>query len=222
MSSKLQVGACLFGGALVSAGVANAQVVNGSFETGNFSGWTVTNTQASEFQYTAVRAAGSPAYIGTYFGNTFTPGFPATDGNFSATHGFDGSGGVLSIAQTTNISGTILSFDWAAAAYLSFGGSQTRAFNVNIRDANTNIILQTDNLAAFPANGGQFDTGIIFENIDVSAFTGQTQTIEFEWIVPEAFTGPGGAFLDNVTIIPAPASALGLVGASGLMFRRRR
>ena len=191
--------ACLFGGALLAPGIASAQVSNGSFETGDFTGWTAFDTQSSPFQALAVRPAGSFAEVGGFFTNTFTAGFPVTDGSFSATHGFDGSGGSITIAQDAFINGATLSFDWGAAV-LNYSGAIAREFNVNIRDSAGGTLLDSTNIVSIGL--GQDDTGIVSgQTVDVSAFIGSTVNIEFEWTVPEPFAGPAGAFLDNVAIV---------------------
>src|SRR5262245_41986562 len=79
------------------AGSAKAGIVNGSFETGNFSGWITADLVTPFFPLSVQPAAGA---------NTF--GWPwsssPTDGTFTAFHGFDGGGpGVISVAQDAAI-----------------------------------------------------------------------------------------------------------------------
>ena len=45
------------------------------------------------------------------------------------------------------------------------------------------------------------DTGPLSGMLDVSAFAGSDVRISFDWIVPESFTGPAHAQLDDVAVI---------------------
>ncbi|MCZ6555703.1 MAG: IPTL-CTERM sorting domain-containing protein [Candidatus Dadabacteria bacterium] len=70
--------------------------------------------------------------------------------------------------------------------------------------------------------------------VDVSAFTGQSVRISFDWFVPENFTGPGFCQLDNVSVsssgvAPIPTlsewgliTMAGILGIVGFMVMRRR
>jgi hypothetical protein len=191
--------ACLFGGALLTAGVANAQFTNGGFETGDFTGWTAIDTQSSPFFTLTVNSS-------SLFGSP-------SEGAFQAYHGFDGSGGLITIAQDVNVDGRDLVFDWAAYAYMvPFGATLDREFNVNIREVGSGSLLQSTNVYTAVA-GAANNTGVIIldEVVDVSAFEGQFVTVEFEWTVPESFTGPGAATLDDVRF--ENASSFGDAGA---------
>ena len=117
----------------LSPGAARAtNVVNGSFETGNFADW-VTQDLSNPFFSLRVGGAGLSPGFGFFVS-------APTDGRFAALHGFDGSGpGTIRIGQDITITadGTIIEFDYRAAWNLvTFcGGCSDRIFDVNIEVA---------------------------------------------------------------------------------------
>lgn len=201
---------------------AHAQVMNGSFETGDFSDWVATDTQSTVFDPLSVRPTDTPPALAILYQDTpFADGYPVTDGNFSASHGFDGSGGIISISQDVMINDSILSFDWGASLFLLGEGSD-REFNVNFRNVSDNTLLSSINIATFEAVFGTQDTGVIIgETVNVSDYIGNIVNIEFEWVVPDNATGPAASFLDNVALIPSPSTSV-LIFLAPLLSRRNR
>ena len=198
-----------------AAGSAQAQIVNGSFETATFADW-VTQDLAVPFFPLGVYLGGTVDTFG--WGWTNTP----TDGVYDAVSGWDGEGpGTIRIAQDAFINAPFLTFDYRAAWDLTFGGVTDRTFTVNIEPNGGGGILQSDLILTAVEGTTVFDTGPLSGAVDVSAFMGQTVRISFDLLVPGAFTGPAQFTLDNVQLVPGPG-ALALLGLVGLRRRRRR
>lgn len=214
--------------ALGSGGAAKAaEIVNGSFETGDFTGW-ITNDLTDPFFPLQVDDAG------------VTPGFglfssAPTDGKFAALHGFDGNGpGIISLAQDVFIETgiTTLTFDFRAGWDMQnfFGSSLDRLFEVNIETAGGGANLLNENFLTAEAGSINLDTGNLSGTLDLSAFAGQNVRVKFDSFIPEDFTGPAFFQLDNValdnepaTAVPEPATILGSATALGFgaLLKRR-
>ncbi len=201
--------------AFAAAGSAQAQIVNGSFETGTFANW-VTQDLGDPFFPLGVYLGGTVDTFGWGWSNT------PTDGVYDAVSGFDGNGpGMIRIAQDAFINAPTLTFDYRAAWDLTFGAIIDRTFTVNIEPNGGGGTLQSDLILTATAGSTNIDTGPLNGAVDVSAFVGQTVRISFDLFVPEAFTGPAQFTLDNVQLVPGPG-ALALLGLAGLRRRRRR
>lgn len=204
---------------------ANNPLVNCGFETGDFTGW-VTQDLTDPFFPLQVDTAGVSPGFG-FFSSA------PTEGVFAALNGFDGNGpGTIIIAQDVTLpGGAAMEFDYRAAWDLaSFGATQDRVFSVEVEPAGGGAALQTDVILIAQVGTINLDTGPLSAVVDLSAFGGQTVRVSFEWFVPEDFSGPAFAQLDNVLISPgvpampmpaylALAMALALGGAA--LLRRR-
>lgn len=213
----------------VSSATGQATVTNGSFETGNFTGWIV-NDIADPFDAADVLPAGTSTLFSFFLGpNVVIP----SDGNFAASHGFDGDGlpapGEISIAQDlgTPVAGEIIAFDFRAGwDLISFVGLEDRNFDLVIEPAGGGTPLgvfpqlTATGFTATPG-GPNTDTGPLTGAVDLTPFAGTAIRANFRWTVPEAFSGPANAQLDNVRIIPAPGTAA-VLGLAALTRRRRR
>lgn len=174
-------------------------VVNFGFETGDLTGWTLTDIANPLY---ALSVAGPGLNLGN---GLFTSAPP--EGAFAAVHGFDGAGpGSILLEQEVAIpNGAVrLSFDYRAGwDLLTYGATLDRTFSVVIEDT-AKSVLQSNLVLAATAGTFVSDTGGQVGSIDVSAFAGQTVTIVFKWSVPEDTSGPGFFQLDNVRIVGAP------------------
>jgi hypothetical protein len=182
--------------ALLCAGRAQAQFVNGSFETGDFTGW-VTQDLDTPLMPLAVVPAGTDNGFASL---STTP----TDGLLTAVTGFDGSGpGTIFLAQDVTVptNRTTLLFDYAAGWDMSdFGAAADRPFSVIVEPEGGGSPLQTTLLQTATVGSFMDDTGLFTTGVDLSAFAGQTVRVKFAWDVPEDFTGPAICQLDNVRL----------------------
>jgi hypothetical protein len=209
-------------------------IVNGSFETGNLSGWTVKElTPASNPNLPlSVHPAGVqyPAdsfiafiYVLDYFGSE------PTNGQFAALHDFNGNdpatptSGPLQFVNRRELyqdvvlpaGTTTLEFDYRAAWELfRFGSTQDRTFDLEIEPAGGGATLLDETILVAPNLTIEEDTenptgGAGFYPpgmVDLSAFAGQSVRIKFVWNIPEPGTGFGFFQLDNVRINTAPSA----------------
>lgn len=225
-NTLIALGAC----AVALAGSASANVlVNGGFETGDFTGWT-------EVTASGANGCDTDWYVSTtdtecQFTNTQLNS--AIEGEFAAYNSFDGGGPKdFTIEQTftlgSSLASAMLDFQYTVGWDFSLGGNATEAriFTLSFVDAMDNLIGDAFTLTIDPANG---ETGFIdwtAVSVDVSAllsaFVGQDITLVANVNVPQDFTGPGSFGLDalalNVNEVPLPAAFwLGLLGFGGLM-----
>jgi hypothetical protein len=221
---------------LLSSQASHAQaIINGGFETGDFSGW-MAQDLANPFEALAVRGNGDATSF-----SGFTPDYAnlviPTEGNFAVSHGFDGQGpGTITLSQDIGIIGKnrVLEFDYRAGwDLLNYGASIDRLFSVLIEPSGGGTAL-----AAFPiltaqagtqTTGSNQDTGPLSGLIDLSPYVGVNARITFAWDVPEFLKGPANAQLDNVRIsssapvsVPAPLPVFGTAAAFAFSRRLRR
>jgi hypothetical protein len=200
------VGIVLFNGS-ESATAQTELIVNGSFETGNFSGWTTTQP-AMPFRPWMVTGAGQGG------------GFPSVhttqpqSGVFSAWNGFDAGSPVpaqFTLFQNITIpamnSAQLTWKDRVSWNMRDFTGStQPRLYQVQIRNPSTGAILQTIySFTAAPGTAG--DTGWLTHTANLSAYAGQTIRLFFLQNIPEPFTGPGQFEIDSISLIARLQSA---------------
>jgi len=117
-------------------------IVNGSFETGNFTGWG-TDDIGIPFVPLDVRGAG------------FTPGYglfatAPTDGSFVADNGFDGCGpDTIELWQDVSIPAgaeATLTFDWRVGWNLFASPTLNRSLDFRVEPGGGGAPLQTTNL----------------------------------------------------------------------------
>jgi hypothetical protein len=174
-------------------------LLNSSFETGNFTGW-VASDLTDPFVPLQVRA------------NGFSPGyglFPcvATDGTYSATAGFDGSGpGTIQVAQDISVpaGSPYLTFDYRVGwDMLDYPGSTIgRTLTVTVQPSGGGATLASNlELTAIPGTKN-LDTGSMTTAVDLSAFAGTNIRVCFDANIPQVFTGPAFFEVDNVRLLP--------------------
>ncbi len=181
-------------------------ITNGSFETGNFSGWTVSDLSNP---YRPLKVESTGTSLGSFGFFAVSP----TDGNFAATHGFDGSVGTIRIAQDVTISTeTLLSFDYRVGYNMTFGATLDRVFFVNVNETGGGANLATFNLFSTDIATKQSvsDTGNLAGFVNLDSFIGQTVQLAFDVFIPQNFTGPAAFQLDNIRLTDVIAPAVSL------------
>lgn len=206
---------------IISASVAHSAVIsNGSFESGDFTGWSVSDLSDPFYPLSVTLNGNSPGF--DFFSST------ATNGVYSAVLGFDGNGpGTIRIFQdigTVDALSKLLTFDYRAAWDMTYGASQSRTFTVSIYDSGTLTTLASYQILQADAGTTNLDSGNLSGVINLVPFEGQNVGVSFDFYIPEAYTGPAFFQLDNVQLsVPEPTSiAIFGLGALGLAYRARR
>ncbi|MCR9296105.1 MAG: M36 family metallopeptidase [bacterium] len=190
-------------------------IVNGGFETGDFSGWEVLAAGNVLWPWTV-----SPAGDGTQnrVGGNQNFGLAPTqpqEGNFAAWNGFDGAGPMEYIlTQDVYLPNQPVSLTWEHRIqwnYAFAGGVATepRVFEVQVRDPETADVLRTLYSYQTPREFEQAtgDTGWVSTTVDLAGFDGQLIELAFIQSIPQVFTGPGQFEIDNVQLLNLPAAA---------------
>ncbi|PHS64914.1 MAG: subtilisin, partial [Flavobacterium sp.] len=170
---------------------------NGSFESGDFTGWTVVDFTTPFVPYFV-----GPISNGAGF---FSDALP-TDGGFLAGNGFDGAGpdeSVLyqDVSIPTGVISATLSWDENIDYDLdSFCiGCSDRIYEVQIRDTDDNVLEVIQQVVAL-ANVIDSDNVWNSLSVDLIAYAGQNIRIAFWQSIPDAFSGPAKFALDNVSL----------------------
>ncbi|MBK8147175.1 MAG: carboxypeptidase regulatory-like domain-containing protein [Acidobacteria bacterium] len=179
-------------------------IVNGGFETGNFTGWTATTTGSGWYPWQVTATGGGDTTGGI---TTSSPLF----GTRSAWTGFCCNPTnnpeyiqqqvVLPAAQTASVQWS----DKIQSNLTSFCSVPACGSNVwRVQVLNTsNVVLQT--LYTFTANGGaNYNSGWVTHTVDLSAYAGQTIRIRFGGTYNSTIggltNGPGRAEVDGVSV----------------------
>ena len=182
-------------------------IINGSFETGDFSGWNVstasTGGDGTPFQPWSVTTGGA----GGFFGFEIVETLPQ-HGTHDAWNGFDG-GGPMEYRMYQDISipnGVSINLSWRDRAQWNFccGQTKPRTYEVQLRNPSTNAVLTTLYSFSTGIEAGYHDTGWLTHSHDLSAFAGQTVRIFFLETIPEFFTGPAQIEFDSISSSNGP------------------
>ncbi|WP_253157615.1 pre-peptidase C-terminal domain-containing protein [Stieleria tagensis] len=185
----------------------NELLINGSFETGDFTGWS-TATTASPFRPWAVDTAAT----GGGFGMLQTQ---PQDGAYVAWNGFDGNGPMqFHLYQDVTIpSDSDATLHWMDRVQWNFtlGGTVTtpRLYDVELHDPVTGTVLETlysfstGTQATDPTGNTNWQT----HAVDVSAYAGDTVRIFFREQVPQSGTGPAQIEIDGVSLAVDPGGS---------------
>ncbi len=170
-------------------------MINGSFESGDFSGWTVVENANPFLPWTVGGGGGS--------GSGFFPDALPIDGSFLAYNGFDGAPGEMYISQDIMVPNSGGTLNWSENIdyeLASFGATQDRIYEVQIRDASNNILEVAYQRVA---QAGVIDNDNVWDShtFDMAAYAGQSIHITFWQQIPENFTGPAKFALDNVEFL---------------------
>lgn len=193
---------------LSSRASAAELITNGSFETGNFTGWTAVNAAGSWFNWQTVTAG-------------FTTGFnsPASPplGTRAAFNGITANaGGVYTLSQDVTLpAASTASLTWRHryqldyATFCSGAACGTATYSVQILNT-SNVVLQT--LYTTTTTGGTIaDTGWFSGIALLNQYAGQTIRIRFRTAVTATLAGPGSLQIDGVSVqspaVPTSANA---------------
>jgi hypothetical protein len=182
----------------LAAGGAAAQVENGSFETGDFSGWETTDLSLP-LNTLEVVPLGAVGYFGI--------GTQPTEGDFSAFHGFDGNGpGDISIAQDLVVPATapLLLLDYLAIwdmIDIASNATLDRTFRVSIGPEGGGAELASIEVLRAEALTKSLGTERVTAAVDLSDFAGDAVRLGLIWTVPEDYTGPAHFDFDNLRLV---------------------
>jgi hypothetical protein len=192
-------------------------IANGSFETGDFTGWT-TITTGSPFAPWSVGGAGDSGY--------FSPLSPQ-DGSRVAWNGFDGDGPMqFALYQDVAIPMGVSTISWQDRVQWELTSLPTlsRTYAVLLLDPSTDGLLEILHLLDTGVDSSFADTGWQTHSADVSYFAGSSVRLVFFEDIPESFTGPGQLEIDNVVLTTTPVevvpefSSLAIWSTLGLSF----
>ena len=196
------------------------QLLNSSFETGDFSNWTTSDLV-------------DPTLINQVYTNGYSPGngmftCAATDGSYSVINGFSGfTTGTTRIAQDVFVSGSapILTFDYRAGWDMKDFTTAThpRTFSLTVQTNGGGSPLGSTTILTASNGTVNPDTGPLTGVVNLSAYIGTTIRICFDEVIQDAggSAGPGFFELDNVRLLPAAPPVIstwtlpsGLVGTA--------
>ena len=171
-------------------------LANPSFETGDLTGWDLTDVPVPSFA-AGVNQAGLSPGAGLFVSQP-------TEGDYALLHGFDGAlPGTIRLSQEVAIpTGTAeLTFDYRAGWDMTLGSPATlpRMINLNIETPG-GTLLQTENVLTALAGSVNLDTGDRTFRLDLTEYAGTTVVIAIEATVPESSTGPGFVQYDNISV----------------------
>jgi hypothetical protein len=173
-------------------------LVNGSFESGNLTGWTAIDNPEPYLSFGAYPMNDGIGLL---------PKALPTDGSWLAGNGFDGEAGEAVLYQLITVPSGINAatltwdenIDYNFVDFASCTECEDRIYEVQIRDASNNILEVIRQVIAV---GGTKDDDNIWSThtANLSAYIGQTIQIAFWQKISEDFTGPAKFALDNVEL----------------------
>lgn len=215
---------CLFVCLFIGSANATEIIVNGGFETGDFSGWTATNNGLPELTPHTVSGAG-----GGFFSNT-----SPLSGSFDAFNGFDGNAGLTydlfqDVTIASGVSAILTTNHRIQYDSLGITSALDRVFEISILDLSGLLLANLYSESITLNDAGFTDLGWNNLTFDLSSFAGTTVRINFHEFISEDFTGPANIEFDDIslqtspTTVPEPTTfvLLGL-GLAGIGFSRKK
>lgn len=199
--------------ALPRPAAASELITNGGFETGSFSGWTVTNVVTNIWFNWSVTSANCSACV-----NQWTNGTSPHSGNFDAWNGWAAGNPVpdayrlrqdLTIPNNPGEYVRLVFWDrlqWDLQSYTTPTGSTLPQYRiVNVLNPSNNAVIQELDRFTVPAysrgpmmlGAGQGWNQHIF---NLTAYKGQTIRLEFMCTIAQNTIGPGFCEFDDISV----------------------
>lgn len=178
---------------------APGSVINGGFETGDFSGWMFGDNGLMWLDPWMVCQNDSCGY---FFNNP-------NEGAFDALNGFDGEAGYEAYLYQdidVPVEGAQISFyDRIQYDGLDIPSTQPRIYEVQVRDLNDNLLDVLLHKEIMLNNQPYTDLGWQKRVLNLSRYAGQMIRVYIQLYVPETFTGPAQIEFDDFQILTGPA-----------------
>ena len=191
-------------------------LTNGGFETGDFTGWSVTAN--------GIGGCGTDWNVSNLgIATQCLPVANPVEGQFAAYNSFDGAGPVNYTLKQSVALGSVsqASLSWQHAFEVNVFGL-ARTFSMSFLDSNDQLIGEVFSQSF--ENGTFGSQGWVANNMDVTAllagYSGQTVQLVADVFISESFTGPAGfgldaVDLDVVSVVPVPGALVLLLGGLG-------
>jgi len=188
-------------------------LVNGGFESGDFTGWTASVNDSGELTPWTVAPAGSG-----WFGNS-----APLEGRFDALNGFDGLAGLEYVLSQNFIvppditGGELVFHDRIQFDSLGLPSALPRVYEATLRDVAGNR-LATLVLQEIELDGSEFtDHGWRRRSVDLLPYAGQPVRVQLSESVPESFSGPAAIEFDDFRVNLEDRSDWLLLGESSVL-----
>ena len=183
--------------AVAPAGALVDPIVNGSFETGDFTGWVVQPTGAAGQWSVTGPGQGGSAGMG--------PTAPS-DGGFVAWNAFNAAGpATFTLYQDVALPSDDVEVSWRYRAQWTsdYPDNQARTADVQLRDPGTGAVLATlHSFSTGPASVAPTgDTGWLTVSVPFAGVAGQVVRIHVTQSVPDFFPGPGQFEVDAFSMV---------------------
>ena len=170
-------------------------ITNGSFETGNFTGWTTVNAPSGWYNWQIVTAG---------FNNTFVAPAAPQHGSFDAYQGIASNPGSFLLWQDIAVPAGTASLTWRHRfqldndTFCNGPSCGTATYAVEILTT-ANALLET--LTTLTVGPDSFrDTGWVQFQRSLNAYAGQTIRVRFRSTVTATYAGPGQLEIDQVSL----------------------
>lgn len=197
----LATGAATLAFGVASASAAKNLIANGSFETGDFSGWTTSSTTGCQ----GWEVLSSPSSTFCFHGKYGCPSsISAAKGSHFADVTWDGAGGSDPMLSQTVVlprdSKVKLSWSDNTCWNLRIAPvTMARVEYVDILNGSGSAILHSYTIQTLrPHTKGH--TGWVSRNLALSRYAGKTVQIRFRLTVPESFSGPANFAIDAIAL----------------------
>jgi hypothetical protein len=185
-------------GAAFPATVEPCNLINGGFETGDFTGWVAVDNGLPNSMPWTVGPAGT---CDSWSIHCNAP----LEGNVDAMNGFDGGAGLVyelyqDVALSAGASVTLVTNH--RIQYDSFGAPSElpRTLDITVRNQSNEVLSSLYHEDVWLDGAPYTDLGWNEQIFDLSAFNGQTVRIHFNMAIPENNTGPAMIEFDDISL----------------------